>query len=151
MMRLALPAILALGLLAAPASAATPPAGTGQSAADIATHLAENGFRVLKLERQADGFEATLIDRQGDRVEAKVNPVTAEMMTTRYEGPAGPVHEQWLTLAQVARHLQGQGFEVREIDTATDRYEADLTDRAGARTKASIDPMSGKILSSKAE
>ncbi len=148
MMRLTLPAMALLGLLATPAWA-QPPAGQWQSVADIATHLAENGFRVQKMEREPDGFEADLIDRQGNRVEARVNPVTAELVTTKYEGRAGPVHEQWLTLAQVARHLEGQGFTLRKIDTEDEHYEVELTDRAGARTEAKVDPLTGKILSSK--
>jgi hypothetical protein len=149
MTRLFVPALAALALLVLPARAQTPPAAPWLSVADIATHLAENGFRVMKLDRESDGFEADLIDRQGNRVEARVNPVTAELVTTKYEGRAGPVHEQWLTLAQVARHLEGQGFTVRKIETEAAGYEVDLTDRAGARTEAEIDPMTGAIRSSK--
>jgi len=148
--RLALSAALALALLAAgPARAQTPPAGSWLSTADIATHLAENGFRVLKLERESDGFEADLIDRQGNRLEARVHPATAELLSTRSEGRAGAVHAQWLTLAQVARRLEGQGFTVRKIETEDDGYEADLTDRAGARTEVRIAPLTGEIVSSK--
>lgn len=150
MTRLTLSAALALAFLAvAPAGAQTPAAGAWLSTADIATHLAENGFRVLSLERESDGFEADLIDRQGNRVEARVHPVTAELLTTRNKGRAGAVHEQWLTLAQVARHLEGKGFTVRSIDTEDDGYEAELTDRAGARTEVRIAPLTGEILSSK--
>ncbi|MFG1403586.1 PepSY domain-containing protein [Xanthobacter sediminis] len=145
--RLALP--LALALFAAPALAQTPPEAQWRPASEIATHLAENGFRVMKLDREHDGYEADLIDRQGNRVEARVNPVTAELVSTKSEGRAGPVHEQWLTLAQVARHLEGKGFTVRKIETEASGYEADLTDRGGARTEAKIDPMSGEILASK--
>lgn len=149
MKRLVLSAAVALAVLAGPARAQTPPAESWLSTADIATHLAENGFRVLKLDRESDGYEAELIDRQGNLVEARVHPVTAALLTTRNEGRAGPVHDQWLTLAQVARHLEGKGFVVRKIDTEATGYEVDLTDRAGARTEAMVDPRSGEILSSK--
>lgn len=145
--RTLLPALSALALLAAPALAQGSP--HWKSASDIATHLAENGFRVLKLEREADGFEVDLIDRQGNRVEARVDPVTAAFLHTKNEGRAGPLNDQWLTVAQVARQLEAKGFTVRAVETDATGYEVELTDPAGARTEARLDPMTGATLSSK--
>jgi len=144
---------LALTGPTASALAASPPAGAdGQwlSTADIATHLAENGFHVLALTMEPDGYEADLIDRQGNRVEAHLHPVTAELLRTKAEGRAGPMHEQWLTLPQVARHLETTGFTVRKIETGSAAYEVDLADRTGTRTEAEINPATGVLFSSKA-
>ncbi|MFG1477454.1 PepSY domain-containing protein [Xanthobacter sp. V4C-4] len=139
----------ALCLLASQALAQTPPAEKWRSTADIATHLAENGFIVLKLDREHDGFEAELVDRQGNKVEARVHPVTAEILSSRDDGRAAARQDQWLTLPQVARQLENKGFVVRAIDTEATGYEADLTDPAGARTEVRIDPRTGAVLSSK--
>lgn len=150
------PLALALLLAAAPmmvtdAFAASPPPSGWRATSDVATHLAENGFRVLKLEQEADGFEAELIDREGNLVEARVHPVSAELLSTRSEGRAGSVNGQWLTLAQVARHLESKGFAVRKIETEAHGYEVDVTDHTGARTDAVVDPMTADILSAKPE
>jgi len=151
MKRLYIPALIAIAL-AAPAIAVVAEAtssGTWLPASGVATHLAENGFRVLKLERESEGFTAELVDRQGGLVKARINPSTGAITSSKSDGRAGAQDDQWLTLTQVARRLEGQGYLVRKIAQDTTAYEAELTDRAGARADAIIDPRSGEILSQK--
>ncbi|WP_238119868.1 MULTISPECIES: PepSY domain-containing protein [unclassified Xanthobacter] len=133
--------------LTLPAWAQTP--APGRSTAAIATHIAENGFHVLKLEREATVYEAELVSPQGNLVEARIDPVSAAFLSTKMDGRAGPLPDQWLTVAQIARHLEGQGYTVRKIEAEATGYEVELTDRAGARTEADIDPMTGAIRHSK--
>lgn len=136
----------ALVVMAPLAHAAAAP---DRSTAEIATHIAENGFRVLKLEREGNVYEAELVSPQGGLVEARIDPVSAAFLSTKMDGRAGPLPDQWLTVAQIARHLEGQGYRVRKIEAEATGYEVELTDRAGARTEADIDPMTGAIRHSK--
>ncbi len=155
---LALPLALALSTAALPGAALaqqgaaatqSAPQGQWKSFAAIATHLAENGYRVLELDRERNGFEAELVDREGNLLKSDIHPVTGELQNTHNKGRSTIANDpQWKTLPQIATQLEGQGYTVRKIDTDHDHYEADLTNRDGQRIEARIDPKSGEITSS---
>lgn len=146
--------LIVLALLAGPAGprAEDAPAGGGWlSVADVATRLAENGFRVLEVERESDRFEVEVADRQGNLLEIYVHPVTGVILRTESRGRAPDPSGQsgWLTLAQVARRFEAEGYTVRKIEIERTGFELELTDRAGARTEVDVDPASGTVLRSR--
>lgn len=148
MKQLYIPALIVIAL-AAPAIAVVAEAtasGKWLPTSGIATHLAENGFHVLKLERGGDGFEAELVDRQGSLVKASINPSNGAIISSKNDGRADTHDDQWLTLTQIARRLEDEGYLVRKIEQDAAAYKTTLSDRAGAHSAAVIDPWSGKIL-----
>ncbi|MGQ3673329.1 PepSY domain-containing protein [Xanthobacter sp. TB0136] len=152
---LALPLVLALSAATLPGAAMaeqpgqTAPRGSWKSLSAIATHLAENGYRVLELDRERHSYEAEMIDRNGNLVKADIDPVTGELQNLRNRGASSVADDpQWKTLPQIAVQLEAQGYEVRKLEMKLDRYEADLTSRDGQRIEARIDPRNGQITSS---
>ncbi|MGE4373314.1 MAG: PepSY domain-containing protein [Xanthobacter sp.] len=147
---LALSAALCAPALAQPATApAEQAAGQVQgwrSLSDIATHLAENGFRVLEMEVERDGYDAELVDRDGNILDARVSPATGELLRSRSKGRATqPADPKWKTVAQIAGLLEKQGYIVRKVETESEGYEVELTDRTGRRLEARVNPMTGDI------
>jgi hypothetical protein len=61
--------------------------------------------------------------------------------TTRAEPPAG-----WMSLGAIAARLEGQGYLVREIEADRDGYEVKAIDPAGQRVEADLDPATGEPL-----
>ncbi|MGQ3676006.1 PepSY domain-containing protein [Xanthobacter sp. TB0139] len=153
-MALALSAALCAPALAQPAMApAEKAAGEVQnwrSLSDIATHLAENGFRVLEIEVERDRYEAELVDRDGNILDVRVNPTTGELLRSRTKGRANqPADPKWKTVAQIAGQLEKQGYIVRKVETEQNGYEVELTDRTGRHLDAKVNPETGDITRSK--
>ncbi len=152
---LALVLPLAAGALTLPSHALAQPTtqnsdrANWKSLATIATSLAENGYRVLELELERDGFEAELIDRDGNLVKADINPVSGALQHIRNRGRSTVANDpQWKTLPQVASQLEAKGYLVRKLETEHDGFEAELTSQDGQRLEARIDPKTGEIISS---
>jgi len=54
--------------------------------------------------------------------------------------------DQWLSIAQVAEKLAGQGYQVRQIEADDGVYEVYAIDGNGARFEAYVHPATGEVL-----
>jgi|AACY02.2.fsa_nt_gi Uncharacterized conserved protein len=53
---------------------------------------------------------------------------------------------EWMSVGEVARRLESQGYVIREIDTERGAYEVEATDANGMRVEAYVHPVTGAIL-----
>ena len=53
---------------------------------------------------------------------------------------------EWMSVGEVARRLEAQGYVVREIETERGAYEVEATDANGMRVEAYLHPVTGAVL-----
>lgn len=63
--------------------AGAPPLTEWMSIADLATALEAQGYRVLEIEREHNAWDVEMIDANGMRVEAYLDPLTGETLSRR--------------------------------------------------------------------
>lgn len=59
---------------------------------------------------------------------------------------ASALTEQRMSIAQIATMLEGQGYQVLEIELERGRYDVDMIDINGMRVEAYLNPVNGDVL-----
>lgn len=69
--------------------------------------------------------------------------------TAQQQGSAAPAQQQAqarMSIAEIATMLEGQGYNIREIELERGRYDVEMIDDKGMRVEAYLDPVSGEVL-----
>lgn len=63
-----------------------------------------------------------------------------------YTGPLNVPRDQWLSISDVIKKIEGQGYKVHEIEADDGAYEFEGTNADGVRVEAHVHPATGEIL-----
>ncbi|WP_072395867.1 PepSY domain-containing protein [Hyphomicrobium sp. CS1GBMeth3] len=61
-------------------------------------------------------------------------------------GPLNVPRDQWLSIPDVIKKLEGQGYKIHEIEVDDGAYEFEGTTDGGVRVEACAHPATGEIL-----
>ena len=149
-------AAVALALAAAsPAAAAEPALGArlGTGFDEIAAALAEDGWEMIKYEREAGRLEIYAV-KDARRVEARLDPATGEIVALesrarRGAGPRAPEADEALRAPEgddaLRARLAEDGYVVRKFERERGRIEV-RAEKDGRLWEIEADARSGEIL-----
>lgn len=61
-------------------------------------------------------------------------------------GASGPPASEWMSVSALAAQLEGQGYQILEIDRERGAWDVEMIDANGMRVEAYLDPITGEPL-----